>query len=112
MNTTAPVAATVNALVSRWAAMYPDLAERLARAAALVANVRRGDYSRDVFFVEGSEGHSYMVRVNRKTRTSTCTCPDHQERQLRCKHILAVALLVVGCARKVKGQLSLRAVRA
>lgn len=90
---TTPTASAVNATVARWSARHPELADRLERAAALVANVTPGDRSPDVFFVEGSDGHRYMVRVNRQARTSTCTCPDHMTRDIRCKHILAAALV-------------------
>jgi hypothetical protein len=85
-------ASAVFALVAKWSARHPELADRLERAAALVANVTPGDYSPNVFFVEGSDGHRYLVRVNRKARTSTCSCLDHQMRGFKCKHVLAVAL--------------------
>lgn len=88
-----PPAAVVNKLVRRWAARHPELTERLDRAAALVANVRPGDLSPNVFFVEGSDGHRYFVCVNRRERKSSCSCPDHLNRAIKCKHILACALL-------------------
>ena len=88
-----PNASVVNALVAKWAAKHPDLADRLERAAALVANVRG---SGSTFVVEGSDGHHYTVKVDRKARTSSCTCPDHKKRGLRCKHVLSVALIVAG----------------
>lgn len=90
MATTTPTAAAVNALVAKWSAKHPDLADRLERAAALVDNVT-ATVSPDLFKVEGSFGHQYVVRVNRAAKTSTCTCPDHQKRIDRCKHILAAA---------------------
>lgn len=93
-----PPAARVNALVARWSEMHPELSARLERAAALVANVVPGDRSPNVFFVEGSDGHRYTVRVNRQARTSTCSCPDHTNRDIRCKHILSVAILVAAQA--------------
>lgn len=96
MSTTCPAADTVNILAARWAARHPDLASRLGSAKALVANVQPGDRSPNVFFVEGSAGRRYMVRVNRQARTSSCTCPDHGKRGGRCKHILAVAFWVAG----------------
>jgi hypothetical protein len=79
-------------LARKWAGMHPGLATRLERAIALVANVIPGDFSPNVFFVEGSEGHRYMVRVDRKNRTSSCTCADSKVHGDRCKHRLAVAL--------------------
>ncbi len=87
----APSAAAVNATVARWAAKHPELAARLQRAAALVANVVPG-YMPYIFFVEGSEGASYIVRVNRAEKTSTCNCPDSSVRGAHCKHRLAAAL--------------------
>ena len=91
--TTTPAAQNVNALAARWTARHPELRGRMERAIALVANVTPGRMSH-VFFVASAteEGISYIVRVNRKARTSTCTCPDHQQRGGRCKHILAAAL--------------------
>jgi len=87
----APTAAAVNATVARWAAKHPDLTDRLHRAAALVANVTPGRMPH-VFFVEGSEGASYIVRVNKGAKTSTCNCPDSTQRGAHCKHRLATAL--------------------
>lgn len=95
--TTTPAASNVNALAARWTARHPELRGRMERAIALVANVTPGRMSH-VFFVEGSEGTSYIVRVNRRERTSTCTCPDHENRGGRCKHILAAALWEKGQA--------------
>lgn len=91
-----PRSQTINALARTWADKNPDLSDRIWRAVALVSNVTPGDLSPNVFFVEGSEGHKYMVRVNRAQKTSSCTCPDHTGRGLRCKHILASALFEKG----------------
>lgn len=87
----APTTAAVNATVTRWAQKHPELTDRLHRAAALVANVTPGRLPH-VFFVEGSGGASYIVRVNRADKSSTCTCPDSTQRGAHCKHRLAVAL--------------------
>lgn len=78
-------------LARKWAAKHPSLAKRLERAVALVANVTPGDYSSNVYFVEGSDNHRYMVRIDRKNRISTCTCRDSQD-GFHCKHRLATAL--------------------
>ncbi len=90
----APPASNVNAKAQKWAEKHPDLAARLERAKALVASVKPGDLSPDVYFVEG-EKDSYMVKIDRKAHSSSCTCPDHTNRNVRCKHILAVALFEV-----------------
>ena len=76
-----------------WATLHPELEQRLSRALALVANVHRVTLLS--YEVEGSDGHVYRVNVNRKERTSTCTCPDYELRRTRCKHILAAALYEV-----------------
>jgi len=82
-----------NQVAREWAGKYPELSERLERAVALVANVAKGDVP-DTFYVEGSFGHHYVVKVDRSSkRRTTCTCPDHQKRHLRCKHIWACALV-------------------
>ena len=41
---------------------------------------------RPFFVVPGSNGHVYW------TDTRACTCPDHRERGVACKHILAVRM--------------------
>jgi hypothetical protein len=90
-----PSAAAVNNLRNGWAALHPDLVGRLDRAVALVANVTPGDRSEHVFFVEGSNGRQYMVRVDPKAH-STCTCPDHKRTGSWCKHVLAVMFYLCG----------------
>jgi hypothetical protein len=90
---TVPTAQQVNGLVAKWSRRHPELAERLERAAAMVANVTALDPNRNFFLVEGSNEHTYIVSVNRHARTSTCSCPDHENRSIRCKHILSVALI-------------------
>lgn len=89
-----PTAAAIFATARRWASKHPDLSERLDRAVALVDNVR--PTSPDVYSVEGSEGHGYVVRV--RGTESTCTCQDFARRGIRCKHRLAVALMVAAKA--------------
>jgi len=46
---------------------------------------RKGD-GRPFFAIPGSAGAIYY------TDTRDCTCPDHRERRLACKHVLAVRL--------------------
>jgi len=97
----APSATTVAKLASRWAARHPASAERIERAVALVANVEHGDRSHRVFFVEGSQGHRYMVRVDWRAHEAACTCPDAVKGN-RCKHRWAAALFVA--ARKADAE--------
>jgi uncharacterized Zn finger protein len=89
----APTAAAVNATAARWTKVAPELADRLERAKALVANVE-ATQDKDIFVVEGSEGHRYLVKLVKKSHRSECTCGDFAKRQIRCKHILAAALVV------------------
>jgi len=86
---------TISGLARTWAVQHPELSARIARAVALVSNVLPGDRSPDVYFVEGSAGRQYMVRVNRRDRTSACTCPDHGKGN-HCKHRIACALFEKG----------------
>lgn len=92
----APSATVVAALAKVWIEKNPALKARIERAVALVANVRPGDRSPNVFFVEGSHGRTYMVRVNRAHKTSACECEDFLGRGIRCKHRLAAALYEKG----------------
>lgn len=92
----APSAQVINALAKSWSVKNPDLKARIFRAVALVANVQPGDRSPNVFFVEGSSGRRYMVKVNRAKKSSSCTCEDHTCRGMKCKHILASALFEKG----------------
>ncbi len=92
MNT--PSALTLNKIADRWVAKQPGAADRISRALALVDNVRKANST--TFYVEGSQGHKYVVLVDRTKRTSTCSCPDFQSRGVRCKHIFAAALYEAG----------------
>lgn len=87
-----PSAQDVARIARKWAEKHPNLATRIERAVALVALVTPGDLPH-VFFVEGSEGRRYVVRVD--GRASTCTCPDSGTGH-HCKHRLAAALFVAG----------------
>jgi hypothetical protein len=99
---TTPTAAETHRLANLWIARYPELDEhRVRRAEALVDNVTPGRLDH-VFFVEGSDGHRYIVRVDEAARTSTCDCPDSTERGAHCKHRLAVALVVALQPRQLK----------
>lgn len=88
---TCPSAPAVNALAQKWAAAHPALSDRIFRAVALVPNVVPSEYTDDQFFVEG-QTDNYTVTVDREHKISRCSCPDHQKRNDRCKHILACAL--------------------
>lgn len=91
MKREAPTSAAVNDTVARWSAKHPDLGPRMERAKALVANVKPGRCDH-VYFVESAPTQDYIVRVNRRARTSTCNCPDSTLRGAHCKHRLAAAL--------------------
>ena len=45
------------------------------------------------FNVMGSTGNIYEVQLNGKP---TCSCPDHQQRQSRCKHLLFMLIKIFG----------------
>ena len=93
---TAPAASNVARLATVWADKHPELSARIQRAVALVSNVST-TLAPEIFFIEGSWGHKYIIRTDRKARTSTCTCPD-SEKGHHCKHRLAVALYVAAQA--------------
>lgn len=93
-----PSATTIQALVASWSEKHPEMRTRIYRAVALVSNVTPA--SATVFYVEGSEGKRYMVKVNRRERTSTCTCEDHVFRGVKCKHVLAAGLFEQGRLRE------------
>jgi hypothetical protein len=93
MNSSTPIASAVATKASKWAFKRPELADRIDRAGALVANVNKTAHP-DVYVVEGSHGHKYLVRVHRDAKTSECTCPDSGKGN-HCKHRIAVALLEV-----------------
>ena len=78
--------------VKLWTETHPELKDRLERAVFLLDHVE-STLSPVVYRVRSETSRRvYLVRVNRKTRTSTCTCPDSQKGN-HCKHRLAVALL-------------------
>lgn len=87
-----PALGTIQGLARSWIARHPELSARISRAVALVSNVQPGDRNPNLYFVEGSGGRRYVVRVNRAEKTSSCTCPDHAGRGIRCKHIISAAL--------------------
>jgi hypothetical protein len=94
--TPTPQDSTLAAVVAYAAQVAPELADRLARAQALVqaGAVTRGEYSDRVWWVR-SQAHprrAYAV-VEREHGAWTCSCPDHQRRQDWCKHALAAAIV-------------------
>ena len=91
MTTSTPSSAAVNTVARLWIAKMPASRSRIERAIALVANVTPDEYRDDQFVVEGGDA-VYTVTVNRASKTSSCTCPDHTERQSKCKHIFACGL--------------------
>jgi hypothetical protein len=77
---------------ARWVAHRPELATRMEKAMALVGGIERTDEA-NTYKVEGGKG-DYIVRVDRGRRYSECTCPDSAVRGQKCKHRLAVALVL------------------
>ena len=64
---------------------------RTVRALAVLATADRWTKGhtkdgRPFFVIPGSNGHVYW------TDTRACTCPDHRERGVACKHMLAVRM--------------------
>jgi len=43
----------------------------------------------------GSTGNTYQVNIT--SEACTCTCPDHRQRSVNCKHILFVLVQVLDC---------------
>jgi hypothetical protein len=94
--TPTPQDITLAAVVQYAQQVAPELADRLARAQALVraGAVTRGEYSDRVWWVR-SQAHprrAYAV-VERAHGAWACSCPDHQRRSAWCKHALAAALV-------------------
>lgn len=79
--------------VKVWTSTHPELKERLEKAVFLLDNVE-ATLSPDVYKVrsDSKKRTEYLVRVDRRNRTSTCSCPDSQKGN-HCKHRLACALL-------------------
>jgi hypothetical protein len=95
MSNTAPLAnlATVAInIAAHWAAERPELTDRLNRAVSLVHGVEAVGPA--AFTVPGSKA-PYLVKVDRAAKSAQCECPDHANRGVRCKHILAAALFEV-----------------
>lgn len=87
-------AVTQAAVARRWSRLHPQLAPAIARALALVGGVSR--VAPDHYEVEGAS-ETYRVRVYPRERRSVCSCPAWQYAQgerARCKHTLAVALVL------------------
>jgi uncharacterized Zn finger protein len=74
-------------IAQKWAGRVD--AKRLEKAVALVDYVTVVDET--TFRIEGTSD-TYTVSVDRTAKVSRCTCPDHQQRAMKCKHILACAL--------------------
>lgn len=87
----APPAVVVAERARRWVASRPELAGRMEKAIALVGGVSLVEAN--TYRVEGGAG-DYTVRVDRVQRYSECTCPDSAVRGQKCKHRLAVALVL------------------
>lgn len=59
---------------------------------------QHADEGEDVFtfHIEGTTSNEYLVEVCKSDRCITCTCPDFQQRQMRCKHIYCLLYRVLG----------------
>lgn len=81
----------LKALADAWAIKYPQLRERLLKALAFTGEVvQKGP---TLYAIE-SENQTYNIKVDPTGGGgSTCTCADFANRQTKCKHILACALV-------------------
>jgi hypothetical protein len=94
--TPTPQDSTLAAVVQYAQQVAPELADRLARAQALVqaGAVTRGEYSDRVWWVRSqSQARRAYAVVAREHGAWVCSCPDHQRRGNWCKHGLAAALV-------------------
>jgi hypothetical protein len=87
-------------LALKWSEREPKWADRIAKGAGLVEGCSYiGNYT---WAVLGSQGHTYHVKVDPRSGTSTCTCPDYRVEGNHCKHRWAAALAYQ--ARKVRAR--------
>lgn len=74
-----------------WTERHPKLKSRLEKAVFMLGHVETTLHP-DTYKVHSENGKKvYVVRVNRRARTSTCSCPDSGKGN-HCKHRLVVAL--------------------
>jgi hypothetical protein len=78
-------------IVARLEVQHPDELTRLHRGLAIL----RGFIRRPIL----EDGTSYLVPSSipgqyYRCNTARCTCPDHLQRETRCKHIWSVTVLV------------------
>jgi transposase len=68
-----------------------DLREQRGLELAATKRIHQRD---GIWFVpsQSSDGTSY--RVNVRTKAATCTCPDHETRAVKCKHIFAAMFVM------------------
>lgn len=58
----------------------------------LIENLKTDKKYDKKYVVMGSTGNVYMVNIS---NSPTCTCPDHQTRHKRCKHIYFILIRVM-----------------
>ena len=66
----------MRALGERWAERDPQLRTRLMRAVYLACTGAVSSLGGHTWQVQGSSREAYQVRVDPRSRSSTCNCPD------------------------------------
>jgi hypothetical protein len=80
-------------LIGRLEAQHPDELARLHRGLAILRGFRRQPILEDATsYLVPSSVPGQFYRCN----TAKCCCPDALQREVRCKHIWAVTVLVAG----------------
>ena len=92
-----PSAETIESIATNWAAVDGGARRRILAAVEIV---KEGDVTTasdpGCFLVVGKA----IYYVDTRGASPTCTCPDHQHRRSRCKHIWAAALLTAATRRE------------
>ncbi|MWG36538.1 SWIM zinc finger family protein [Halomarina oriensis] len=78
-------------------ATRPDVASGFERRclAALTSPMRVTDVAPDLYEVASESGNTYTVDV----REQVCSCPQSTYRDIRCKHLVRVALVTADSTR-------------
>lgn len=77
-------------LVSRWSQKYPKLASRIEAGRQIVLKGKISPFDATTYRAVGSKGETYTVQV--RHGYVSCSCRDHQDRHVRCKHAWAASL--------------------
>ena len=59
-----------------------------------LAATRKIQQKDGIWLVPSQSGDGTSYRVNIRTKAASCTCPDHETRGVRCKHIFAAAFVM------------------